>query len=103
MDERNSSAGGGARPPLFKRILFTVFAALLLLAIVEVVAFLGSSAVDGERFSWSREQQARAELLDRTAGGAPDGTDAAREVPHPYLGYVRNPDRVPTVSQFGYP
>ena len=88
---------------LQKRILFTAVFVGVVLLLVEFFSFVGLWIVDGSRFSWSRMQDERDEVL-ATYGPAKNETSAARsEAPHPYLGYVRNPDRQETVSEFGYP
>lgn len=88
---------------LRKRVLFAVVFVGALLLLVELFSFVGLWIVEGSPFSWSRLQDERDQVL-ATYGAAKDATSAARsEAPHPYLGYVRNPDRQETVSEFGYP
>jgi len=103
MNPTRRSRGGPTRLPLSKRIAFSVILILFLLASFELASFVGYGMMTGEAFSWSAPQIDRAAVIDQFEPGSDSGWEATREVVHPFVGFVSNPDRAPGLSQYGYP
>ena len=83
--------------------LFVVFSIVLTLAAVEAVAFVGIWIQDKRPFTPGRLQLERAAIVEEFDTEGPAGLTDTPDAPHPYLGFVRNPDLQETISEFGYP
>ena len=94
---------GSPRLPLRKRVAFTATLVLFLTVTIELASFVGYGLVMGETFSWSAVQSDRNDVIDQFAEESESGWEATREVVHPFVGFVSNPDRSPGLSQYGYP
>ncbi len=96
-----------------KKIFFTVITVLLAGLLLEGAAFLLSSILTGKPLSPARCQAERRQLIGTGAPGAGEGETAGAgagyepghfyEVIHPYLGYVRDPTRMPDHNEYGFP
>ena len=89
--------------PLWKRVAFSVFLVLMVWATLELASFAAFGLVTGGAFSWSAAQIDRDAVIERLVLEGESGWEATREVVHPFLGFVSNPDRAPGLSQYGYP
>ncbi len=90
---------GGAK----RRWWFGAAAAALVLLAVEAFAFVAIWVRDGKPFSPVRTQRELGTIVERFDPDRPLDLADSPDAPHPYLGFIRNPDLQPTVSEFGYP
>ena len=94
-------------PPSRKKLLFGIALSLCLWLLVECAAFIAFYAMERQTFSWSNIRDAQ---LARTQEPYPTKLRrlarerglVEREVIHPYLGYVTNPDAADGVSELGF-
>jgi hypothetical protein len=86
-----------------RRLALAIGTALVAIAALELGVWLAWWILAGRPFSWAELAAERASLAERLlAPEAPAGGDPAVVV-HPYVGHVRNPDRIRGLTEFGYP
>lgn len=103
---RDASVTAESRPdrrgiPVTRRVALVsiVFAGVVVTA--EAAGLLGFWIVEGHPLPWRSLQRERRAVLDRDES-VPGRSRPSAEVLHPYLGYVRNPERGDGASEFGY-
>lgn len=92
-----------SRPSALRRLALALLAIGLAIAALELGSWLVFWGITGRAFSWAAIARERAALLERFAPADAPGREAPAVVVHPYVGHVRNPDRIPGLTQFGYP
>ena len=76
-----------------RRLVFPAMVLVLVCAAIEAVSFLGILVVTSQPFSWERLGAAKRDAAAAASAVAPAaGASSTLIVPHPYVGFVYNPE-----------
>lgn len=83
------------RPGSARNLAFGLVLPLLVCAAIEAISYLCILMVTAQSFSWERSAAEKRASVQAAAAIRADGRETTFIVPHPYLGFVYNPDYDP--------